>query len=90
VFSWPVVQSGATAESVRSVVDPGVAKAAVLSRDGLHAPASILLGLSVLLIGWLLLRSQLWGRSATAALSALSGGFALSSIVVGSEGLARG
>ena len=90
VFSWPVVQTGATPESVRSVLDPGVARAVALSRDGLHAPASILLGVSVLLIGWLLLRSQLWGRWATAALSALSGGFALSSIVVGPEGFGPG
>lgn len=32
------------------------------SLDGLHAPAAVLLGISVLLIGWLLLKSGLRGR----------------------------
>lgn len=62
----------------------------VESRDGLHAPAAVLLGFSVLLIGWLLVRSGLWGHWVMAALSLLSGGLALSSIVVGPDGFGPG
>jgi hypothetical protein len=90
VLSWPVVQTEGSAESIRQMVDPGVARALVLSRDGLHAPAAVLLGIAVLLIGWLLLRSGLWGRWVAALLSLLSGGLAMSSIVVGPEGLGPG
>jgi hypothetical protein len=82
VLSWPVVQTVRSAETVRRILDPGVARALVLSRGGLHAPASVLLGGSVLLIGWLLLRSELKGRWPMAAFSGVAGAFALSSIVV--------
>ena len=87
---WPVVQGEVTEETVRRVLDPGVARALLESRDGLHAPAAVLLGISVLLIGWLLLKSGLRGRGVMAGLSAVSGGLALSSVVVGPEGFGPG
>lgn len=87
---WPVVQGDVTEETVRRVLEPGVARALLESRDGLHAPAAVLLGISVLLIGWLLLRSGLRGRWVMAGLSAVSGGLALSSVVVGPDGFGPG
>lgn len=90
ILSWPTVRAGITAEAVRHSLDPGVARALVESRDGLHAPAALLLGVAVLLIGWLLLSSRLWGRWVMATLSLLSGALAMSSIVVGPDGLGPG
>mgnify|MGYP001765459309 CR=1 FL=1 len=90
VLVWPVAQEEATDQSVREVLDPGVARALLLSRDGLHAPAAVLLGVSVLLIGWLVWRSDLPGRWVMAGLSVISGGLALSSIIVGPAGLGPG
>jgi hypothetical protein len=90
VMVWPVVQSDHTQEAVGSVLEAGVARALVASRDGLHAPAAVLLGISVLVAGWLLLRSRPWGHWFMAALSAVAGGFALTSVVVGPEGFGPG
>ena len=51
VLLWPVLAAaGMSAESVGDILDAGVAAAAVLSRDVLHAPASVLLGVAVLVI----------------------------------------
>lgn len=87
---WPVMAAGASAGDVRAAVDPAVAKAAVLSRDGLHAPAAVLLGVAVLVIAWLLARSDLWGRWVMAGLGLVAGAFAVSSVLVGPEGLGPG
>jgi hypothetical protein len=88
---WPVLAAtDMTAEKLRDNLDPGLARAAVLSRDGLHAPAGVLLGVSVLVIAWLLARSDLWGRLAMSVLAAVAGAFALSSVLVGPEGLGPG
>jgi hypothetical protein len=90
VFAWPVVQGVRSEQLLTETLDPEVARALVESRDGLHAPAAVLLGLAVLVIGWLLLRGRLWGHWATAAISVVSGALALSSVVVGPEGLGPG
>jgi hypothetical protein len=88
---WPVLAAtDMTAGRLRDDLDPGLAQAGVLSRDGLHAPASVLLGASVLVIAWLLARSDLWGRWAMSVLSAVAGAFALSSVLVGPEGIGPG
>jgi hypothetical protein len=88
---WPVLAaSGMAADGLRDVVDPELARAAVLSRDGLHAPAAVLLGASVLVIAWLLARSDLWGHRAMSVLSAVAGAFAVSSVLVGPEGFGPG
>lgn len=79
-----------TAGRLRDNLDPGLAQAAVLSRDGLHAPASVLLGLSVLVIAWLLARSDLWGHRTMSVLAIVAGAFAVSSVLVGPEGLGPG
>jgi hypothetical protein len=88
---WPVLAAtDMTAEGLRDNLDPALAQAAVLSRDGLHAPASVLLGLSVLVIGWLLARSDLWGHWAMSVLAVVAGAFAVSSVLVGPEGFGPG
>jgi hypothetical protein len=87
---WPVMAADMSAENLRKDLDPGLAQAASLSRDGLHAPASVLLGVAVLLIAWLLARSDLWGRWVMSGLAVVAGVFALSSVVVGPEGFGPG
>ena len=83
---WPVMAADMSAGNLRDGLDPGLAQAAALSRDGLHAPASVLLGVSVLLIAWLLARSDLWGRWVMSGLAVMAGAFALSSVLVGRRG----
>ena len=87
---WPVLAADMSAEVLDDHLDPGLARAAVLSRDGLHAPASVLLGVSLLLIAWLLATSSLWGRWVMSGLAVAAGGLALTSILVGPEGLGPG
>jgi hypothetical protein len=88
---WPVLAAAdMTAGRLRDNLDPGLAQAAVLSRDGLHAPASVLLGVSVLVIAWLLARSDLWGHRTMSVLAIVAGAFAVSSVLVGPEGLGPG
>lgn len=90
VLLWPVPAADMTAGKLRDNLDPGLAQAAVLSRDGLHAPAGVLLGGSVLVIAWLLARSDLWGHWAMSVLAVLAGALALSSVLVGPEGFGPG
>ncbi|TFD76846.1 hypothetical protein E3T54_09860 [Cryobacterium sp. Sr8] len=87
---WPVMAADRSASKLRDDLDPGLAQAAVLSRDGLHAPASVLLGISVLLIAWLLANSDLWGHWVMSGLAVFAGAFALSSVLVGPEGFGPG
>lgn len=61
VLLWPVYAADMSAGSCDDLV-PTLARLAVLSRDGLHVPASVLLGVSVLVIAWLLVKSDLWGH----------------------------
>lgn len=88
LLAWPTV--GMSAEEIPLVLDPGVAKAMVLSRDGLHAAASVLLGIAMLLVSWLLVRSDLWGHRVLAAVALLAAGSAIAALVVGPEGLGPG
>ena len=55
ILAWPVVLFDMTPEGIRDNLDPGVAQAMVLSRDGIHATAIVLLQLSMFLVAWLLL-----------------------------------
>ena len=88
---WPVLATtDMTAGELRDHLGPGLAQGAVLSRDGLHAAAAVLLGVSVLVIAWLLARSDLWGHWAMSVLGAGAGAFALSSVLVGPEGFGPG
>ena len=87
---WPTLAFDMTAARLRDNLDPGVAQAVLLSRDGLHAPAAVLLGVSVLLIGWLLARSDLWGHWTMSVLAIVVGAFAVSSPLVGPEGFGPG
>lgn len=87
---WPVFQGDMTAAKLRDQLDPVLAQAALVSRDGLHAPASVLMGASVLVIAWLLARSGLWAHWVMSGLAALAGAYALSSVVGGQEGWGPG
>lgn len=87
---WPVLAFDMNAGKLRDNLDPGVAQAIVFSRDGLHAPAAVLLGVSVLVIAWLLARSDLWGHWAMSVLAVVAGAFAVSSVLVGPEGFGPG
>ena len=59
-------------EGIRDNLDPGVAQAMVLSRDGIHATAIVLLGLSMFLVAWLL-SSDMWGHWPLAVGAGLAG-----------------
>lgn len=88
VLAWPTI--GMTADEVSGNLDARVAQAMVWSRDGLHAAASVPLGISLLLVSWLLARSDLWGRWVLAVVGFLAGVSACASMVVGPEGLGAG
>ncbi len=62
----------------------------VLSRDGLHAAASVPLGFSLLMVSWLVARSDLWGHWLLAVVGFLAGVSACASMIVGPEGLGAG
>ncbi len=87
-LAWPTI--GMTADETADNLDAGVAQAMVLSRDGLHAAASVPLGISLLMVSWLLARSDLWGRWLLAVVGFLAGMSACASLIVGPEGLGPG
>lgn len=88
VLAWPTI--GTTTSEISERLDPGVAQALVSSRDGLHAAAAVVLGVSVLIVSWLLTRSDLWGHWSLAVAGFLAGASACASMVVGPEGLGPG
>lgn len=91
VLLWPALPApDLDAATLVDRLDPGLAQASVVPRDGLHAPAAILLGAAVLVIAWLLARSDLWGHWAMAVVGWVAGAVALSSILVGPEGIGPG
>jgi hypothetical protein len=88
VLAWPTI--GMTVGEIPENLDAGVAQAMVLSRDGLHAAASVLLGISLLVVSWLLARSDLWGHWLLAVVGFLAAVSACASMIVGPEGLGPG
>ncbi|MFM7718741.1 MAG: hypothetical protein ACKO8G_04505 [Actinomycetota bacterium] len=88
VLVWPAV--GLRAADLPVALDPGVAQALVLSRDGLHAVGSVLLGAAMFALAWPVARAPLPGRWVVAAIGALAGVSACASVVVGPEGLGPG
>ncbi len=88
VLAWPTI--GMTADEITANLDPGVAKAMVLSRDGLHAAAGVTLGISLLVVSWLLARSDLWGHRLLAVIGSLAGASACTSMIVGPDGIGAG
>ena len=88
VLAWPTI--GTTANKVSQHLDPGVAQAMVISRDGLHAAASVLLGISLLVVSWLLARSDLRGHWLLAVTGSLAGLSAGASMILGPEALGSG
>lgn len=87
VLAWPALTYDQSPELLAVNLEPGVAQALVLSRDGLHAPALVLWGLALLLIAWLVARSDLWGRTALAVLTAVVGVFSAGYILLGPESI---
>ena len=88
VLAWPTI--GMRANEISENLDSGVAQAMVLSRDGLHAAASVPLGISLLMVSWLLARSDLWGHWLLAVVGSIAGVSACVSMIVGPEGLGAG
>lgn len=88
VLAWPTI--GLAASEISENLDPGVAQAIVMSRDGLHAAASVLLGISLLVVARLLTRSDLWGHWLLAAVGFLAGVSVCSAMIVGPEGIGPG
>lgn len=86
-LAWPTLAVDMTAAKLPDNLDPGVAQALLLSRDGFLAAAAVLAGVSVLLIAWLLGRSDLWGHRPLAAVTAVVGAFAAAGMVLGTEGI---
>lgn len=88
VLAWPTI--GVSGSDVGQLLDPGVARASVASRDGLHAVASVPLGFSLLVVAWLLVRSDLWGRWLLATVALLAGVSACTTMFQGSDPLGPG
>jgi hypothetical protein len=84
VLAWPALVTAGPQE-LTADLDPAVAQALVLSRDGLHGPALVLFGLALLLIAGLLARSDLWGHRTVAVLTAVTGGLSAAYILLGPE-----
>jgi hypothetical protein len=90
VLVWPILATGMDADALAEHLGSAAARGAVLSRDGLHAPGSVLLGVAALLIAWLLVTGPLWGRWVMGVLAAGAGLLALTSIALGPEGFGPG
>lgn len=88
VLAWPTI--GTTNDDIAQHLDPGVAQALVLSRDGLHATASVLLGIAMLGVAWLLARSDLWGRWPLAVVAFLTAVSACTTMFQGSDPIGSG
>lgn len=88
ILAWPTI--GFSTSEIPAILDPGVAQAMVMSRDGLHAAASVLLGIAMILVSWLLVRSDLWGHRILAVGALLAGVSACAAMVAGPEGLGPG
>jgi hypothetical protein len=88
VLAWPTI--GMMIGEIPETLDAGVAQAMVLSRDGLHAAAGVLLGLSLFLVSWLLVRSDLWGHWLLAVVGFVAAVSSCSSMIVGPEGFGAG
>jgi hypothetical protein len=88
VLAWPAI--GMTAAEILENVDGEVARAMVMSRDGLLAAASVALGISMVIVSWLLARSDLWGRWLLAAVGFLAAVSACASMVAGPDALGPG
>jgi hypothetical protein len=86
VRAWPALVYDSP-EALGTNLDPAVAQALVLSRDGLHAPALALFGLVLLSIAWLLARSDLWGHKTMTVLTAIVGVFSFGYILLGPESI---
>lgn len=87
---WPLLAADLSAARVRADLDPALAASAVLSRDGLHAPAGVLLGAAVLVIAGLLAGSDVWGRWVLVGLAVVAGAVGLTSVVAGPDGFGPG
>jgi hypothetical protein len=90
VLAWPALAFSDDAGGVAANLEPEMARAVLLSRDGLHAPAAVLVGASLLLVAWLLFRSHLWAHRVMAVLTAVVGAFAAATLMLGPESLGPG
>jgi hypothetical protein len=87
VLAWPAMTPGIDAGSLPDILDPAVAQALVLSRDGLHAPVATLMGIALVFVAGVLARSDLWGHKTMAAVTAIVGALGASYMVLGPESL---
>jgi hypothetical protein len=85
---WPTI--GTTKSDVAQHLDPGVAQAMVASIDGMHAAGSVLLGFAMLLVAWLLARTDLWGHWLLAAVAFLAGISACTTMFQGADAIGPG
>jgi hypothetical protein len=88
ILAWPTI--GLSTSEIPAILDPGVARALVMSRDGLHAAASVLLGIAMILVSWLLVRCDLWGHWLLAASGFLAALSACAAMITGPDGLGPG
>jgi hypothetical protein len=87
VLAWPAMTPGIGPGDLAASLDPAVAQALVLSRDGLHAPVASLLGVALMFVAVVLARSDVWGHRTMAAVTAAVGAFGASSMLLGPESL---
>lgn len=90
IGAWPVLIPDVTAADLAKTLDPGVAQALVMSREGLHCVAAVVLGCALIATAVELARSDLWAHKTFGVISALCGLGAMLSLFAGVESLAPG
>lgn len=88
VMVWPAI--AVSAREIAEHLDPEIARASVMSRDGLHAAASVPWGVSMLVVAWLFVRSDLRGRWVLGGVGVLAGVSACTTMFQGSDPLGPG
>lgn len=86
LFTWPTLIPEVQATDLPVNLDPGVARFLVLSIDGVQGAGGVLLGVALLLVALIAVRSDLWGHTVIAVVAALLGVAGVLNMVLGGGG----
>jgi hypothetical protein len=86
LFTYPTIALEFTAENVPANLDPGVARFLVLSAEPVQNTGGVLLGVALLMISLVAVRSDLWGHWVIAGLAAVMGAVGVLNMLLGGGG----